>query len=81
MLASLVALSSVVITLAPALVAGSAIASHASIVGRDTELLSTYDYVIVGAGVAGLTVANRLSANPRGMNPSTINLFPSRFPI
>ncbi|KAL3470875.1 hypothetical protein BJX99DRAFT_267177 [Aspergillus californicus] len=31
----------------------------------DSQLLPTYDYVIVGAGVSGLTVANRLSENPK----------------
>ncbi|KAL4997370.1 hypothetical protein BDV10DRAFT_186359 [Aspergillus recurvatus] len=30
-----------------------------------SELLPTYDYVIVGAGVSGLTVANRLSENKK----------------
>lgn len=28
---------------------------------RQTELLDSYDYVIVGGGASGLTVANRLS--------------------
>jgi cation diffusion facilitator CzcD-associated flavoprotein CzcO len=34
------------------------------ILTSDSQLLPTYDYVIVGAGVSGLTVANRLSENP-----------------
>lgn len=34
---------------------------NAQVVGRDVELLDEYDYVIAGGGIAGLTVADRLS--------------------
>lgn len=31
---------------------------------RAQQLLTAYDYVVVGGGASGLTVANRLSENP-----------------
>ena len=37
---------------------------HARLVGRDTALQSSYDFVIIGGGTSGLTVADRLTENP-----------------
>lgn len=34
------------------------------LVSRADELLQEYDYVVVGGGASGLTVANRLSEQP-----------------
>lgn len=36
------------------------------VVGRDTALKTSYDFVVVGGGTAGLTVADRLTENPTG---------------
>lgn len=37
---------------------------HARIVGRDTTLRSSYDFVVIGGGASGLTVADRITENP-----------------
>jgi hypothetical protein len=38
--------------------------SSAQVLTSEAQLRSSYDYVIIGGGVSGLTVANRLSENP-----------------
>ncbi|PVF95344.1 alcohol oxidase [Serendipita vermifera] len=64
----IVALSTLFLSTAPPLVTATSPFAHlvarSQIVGRDVQLLSSYDYVIVGAGASGLTVANRLTENP-----------------
>lgn len=37
---------------------------NARVVGRDTELKPSYDFVVVGGGASGLTVADRLTEDP-----------------
>jgi ribulose 1,5-bisphosphate synthetase/thiazole synthase len=55
-----VASLSVVVT---ALAQGTSDFAYANLLQRGSEVKKAYDYVIVGAGTAGLTVADRLSAD------------------
>jgi hypothetical protein len=43
--------------------------SNAQLVSRADDLLPEYDYVVVGAGASGLTVANRLSEDKGTLTP------------
>ncbi|KAA6411678.1 MAG: hypothetical protein FRX48_04959 [Lasallia pustulata] len=42
----------------------SLLAKHAQIIGRDITLDVSYDFLIIGGGTSGLTVADRLTENP-----------------
>jgi hypothetical protein len=41
-----------------------------TIIERESDLSPMYDYVVVGGGVSGLVVANRLSEDPRSQLPT-----------
>jgi len=46
---------------------------QAKILRRSSQLKEAYDYVIVGAGTAGLTLADRLTADGKCMIPNASN--------
>jgi ribulose 1,5-bisphosphate synthetase/thiazole synthase len=43
---------------------GIALPHQAQVIGRDAALKTSYDFVIIGGGTSGLTVADRLTENP-----------------
>lgn len=45
-------------------VEGAHIPRYAQIVGRGIPLSASYDFVIIGGGTSGLTVADRLTEDP-----------------
>lgn len=51
-------------SLTASLVYGAGFARRAQLVGPDNPLKPSYDFIVVGGGTSGLTVADRLTENP-----------------
>jgi hypothetical protein len=49
-------------------------ARSALVIGRDVALKDSYDFVIIGGGTSGLTVADRLTENPKSPYLCSINI-------
>lgn len=49
---------------------------YASIIGRDASLQPSYDFVIIGGGTSGLTVADRLTEDPESSLHMHASLYP-----
>lgn len=45
---------------------------HATIVSSFSKLRASYDYVVIGGGTSGLTVADRLTENSKSRFPAII---------
>jgi hypothetical protein len=46
---------------------GQATIQHAGLVGRNLPLKQSYDFIVIGGGTSGLTVANRLTEDPNSV--------------
>lgn len=45
-----------------------AFARHATVKSRElVDATNTYDFIVAGGGISGLTLADRLTENPEGM--------------
>ena len=48
---------------------GDARVKRAGLVGRDLPLKQSYDFIVIGGGTSGLTVADRLTEDPKSVFP------------
>lgn len=50
-----------------AVIHSSLLPKHARIITRDSDLAFSYDFVIIGGGTSGLTVADRLTEDNKSV--------------
>ncbi len=59
----------VILLVQPVLIFTQPLVDRATVFDSASQVKQQYDYVVVGGGTAGLTVANRLTEDPSGMSP------------
>jgi hypothetical protein len=50
---------------------GQTAGQHAGLVERDVSLKQSYDFIVIGGGTSGLTVADRLTEDLNSVFPET----------
>jgi hypothetical protein len=51
------------------------VARRATVISREVQLRDEYDFIIIGGGTSGLTIADRLTENPESLCDPTLLCF------